>query len=102
MFQNLLKSLPLVSRSHAHMKQTREMMLAGVALKLKVLLDTLSLSLRFPLILCTSVLVLKIHLLTGTRGYSSSMNPYKFKQVIYYVVSIRAGIVQDHLISRYR
>uniref|UniRef100_A0A1X7SM81 Uncharacterized protein n=1 Tax=Amphimedon queenslandica TaxID=400682 RepID=A0A1X7SM81_AMPQE len=70
-----------------------------------VLLDTLTLGLRFPLILCTSVLVLKIHPLTGTRRYSSSMNPYKFKQVIYCVVvsvAIRTRIVQDHLISRYR
>ena len=39
------------------------------------------LGLRFPLIVCTSVLVHKIHPLTGIRRYSSSMNPYKFKQV---------------------
>ena len=76
-----LQNYAIILNSCTYMYVTSSLSSSLLLISCRVLLDTLTLSLRFPLIVCTSVLVHKIHPLTGIRRYSSSMNPYKFKQV---------------------
>ena len=80
-FLTLKNNYAIVLNSCTYMYVTSSLSSSLLLISCRVLLDTLTLGLRFPLIVCTSVLVHKIHPLTGIRRYSSSMNPYKFKQV---------------------
>ena len=76
-----LKNYAIILNNCTYMYVSSSLSSSLLLISCRVLLDTLTLGLRFPLIVCTSVPVHKIHPLTGIRRYFSSMNPYKFKQV---------------------